>query len=206
MTNLQTPQDRISRLTKTALLLLILQLAIAGCQSSPTPMPTNIPPPTVTPDPYIGWFEFVDPWSRYSVRYPPEWYVFPAPFESAGYATTISTVDIGAAEEPSREFDVPQEELLIWFTLSSLDSAQGSELLAWAEARFHPGGFVVERSEETIAGMDAIVELIDLYNGQRAKVVHFSTASGILTIFGQPWGDSQSELFDLLVRTVSFQQ
>jgi hypothetical protein len=184
----------------------MVQLVIAGCQSRPTPSPTNIPPPTVTPDPYSGWLDFVDPWSRYSVRYPPEWYVFPAPLESAGYATTISTVDIGAAEEPSREFDVPQDGLLIWFTISSLDSAQGLGLEAWAETRFHPGGNVVERSEETIAGMIAVVELFDLYNGQRAKVVHFSTARGILSIFGQPWGNSHSESFDLLVRSVSFQQ
>jgi hypothetical protein len=188
------------------LILLILQLTIAGCGSTPTQRPTDVPPPTATPDPYIGWLDFVDPWSRYSVRYPPGWYLFPAPFDSAGYATTISTVDIGAEEEPSRELDVPQDELLIWFSFSGLDLSEGMGLEAWAESHFHPGGNVVERVEETIAGVPAVVELIDLYNGQRAKIVHFSTASGILSIFGQPWGNSQSELFDLLVRTVSFQQ
>lgn len=189
----------------TALQSLILLLILAACGPPPTPNPTDIPPPTATPDPNVDWPEFVDPWGRYSVHYPPDWHAFPAVLETPGYASTISTINIGAASEPSREVDVSGNEFAIWFTFSRADAIEGMDLMVWVEGRLHPGGDVVQRTQETVAGAPAVIEILRLHHGQRAKIVHFSTSNGILSIFGQPWGNPESELFDLLLTTVSFQ-
>ncbi len=204
MTNPPASQTRISRLARVALVLFIVQLIIAGCQSNPTPNPTGIPPPTNTPDPNVDWTEFVDPWGRYSVRSPPDWHLFPTVLDTTGYATTISTMNLADAGEPSREVEVIQDEFYIWFTVSNLETTAEVNLMGWVLTRLHPGGTITERTEETIAGMPAVVELIELHNGQRAKIVHFSTSSGILSIFAQPLGNPESELFDLLLTTISF--
>jgi hypothetical protein len=116
----------------------------------------------------------------------------------------ISTNDLGAVSEPSREVDVSEEEFVIWFSMSTPDPSVEVNLVAWVEAQLHPGGIVVQRSEETVAGAPAIVEVLDLFNNQQAKLVHFSTSNGILTIFGQPWGNAMSDSFDLLLSTVAF--
>jgi len=201
----QRSQAKYSHTARAALILLALQLLVASCQSS-TPVPTEIPAPTNTPDPNTKWVEFTDPWGRYSLRYPPDWHLFPAISEEVGYPTTISTVNLAEAEEPSREVDVSPDEFYIWFTLNSTDAVDEMNLLAWTETLLHPGGNVVERTEELIASKLAVVELFDSHNGQRAKVVYFSTSSGVLTVFGQPWGNPKSELFDLLLTTMSFQE
>lgn len=189
---------------KVPIILLIVLLFIVGCQSEPTPSPTDIPLPTNTPDPNVDWTEFVDPWGRYSVRYPPDWHLFPAVLDTTGYATTISTMNLADAGEPSREVEVLPDEFYIWFTVSNLETTADVNLMGWVLTRLHPGGSVTERTEETIAGMPAVVELIELHNGQRAKIVHFSSSSGILSIFAQPLGNPESELFDLLLTTISF--
>jgi hypothetical protein len=204
MTNPRASQTRISRLARAGLVLFIVQLIMAGCQSDPTPSPTDIPSPTNTPDPNVDWTEFVDPWGRYSVRFPPDWHLFPAVLDTTGYATTISTINLSDSGEPSREVEVIKDEFYIWFTVSGLETTAEVNLMGWALTRLHPGGSVTERTEETIAGMPAVVELIELHNGQRAKIVHFSTSSGILSIFAQPLGNPESELFDLLLTTISF--
>jgi hypothetical protein len=196
------------KIPKTAgfvLILLILQLTIAGCGSTPTQHPTDVPPPTATPDPNIYWPEFVDPWSRFSVHYPPDWHPFPAVFEDTGYATTISTINLGASGEPSHEVDLSLDDFAVWFTFDRADAVEGANLMAWVEARFHPGGIVLERTQESVSGASAVVEVLELHNGQHAKIVHYSTSKGVLSIFGQPWGNSQSGLFDLLLTTVTFQ-
>jgi hypothetical protein len=100
--------------------------------------------------------------------------------------------------------EVIKDEFYIWFTVSGLETTAEVNLMGWALTRLHPGGSITERTEETIAGMPAVVELIELHNGQRAKIVHFSTSSGILSIFAQPLGNPESELFDLLLTTISF--
>ena len=99
MTNPPASQTRISRLARAGLVLFIVQLIMAGCQSNPTPSPTDIPPPTNTPDPNVDWTEFVDPWGRYSVRYPPDWHLFPAVLDTTGYATTIYPTKPGVVTE-----------------------------------------------------------------------------------------------------------
>lgn len=200
---LQTSRAKFSRTARAVLILLTLQLLVAGCQSS-TPVPTVIPAPTNTPDPNTEWMEFTDPWGRYSLRYPPNWYLFSATSDGPGYATSIFSINIAESEEPSREVDVSPDEFYIWFTMNSTVVIDEMNLLTWTEMLLHPGGNVVERTQELIAGKLAVVELFDSHMGQHAKVVYFSTSSGVLTVYGQPWGNPNSELFDLLLTTMSF--
>jgi hypothetical protein len=146
---------------------------------------------------------FADPWGRYSVHYPSTWHTYPAGSDATGYATTITTIDLTTSGEPSREIDVTPDQFAIWFTFDTTDT--GVNLISWLEGRLHPGGFVIQRTEETVAGSPAVVELLDLQNGQQAKIIHFSTSSGVLSIFAQPMGTPNAELFELLLTTVSFQ-
>jgi hypothetical protein len=185
-----------------ALVTLILLLLLAACGPPPTPSATDIPPPTNTPDPN-NWPVFADPWGRYSVHYPSTWHTYPAGSDATGYATTITTIDLTTSGEPSREIDVTPDQFAIWFTFDTTDT--GVNLISWLEGRLHPGGFVIQRTEETVAGSPAVVELLDLQNGQQAKIIHFSTSSGVLSIFAQPMGTPNAELFELLLTTVSFQ-
>lgn len=180
-------------------------LLVAGCQSPSTPNPTAVPLPTNTPDPYVEWTEFLDPWGRFSVRYPPEWHVYPAASQEVGYATTISSVIMGPADEPPGEFSPAQDEIAIWFTFDLTGGTVVTDLMSWAEDRQHPGGAVVQRTPETIAGASAVVEILELHSGQQAKFVHFITPNGVLSVIGQPWGNPHSASFDLLLSTIAFQ-
>lgn len=179
---------------------------VTACQS-PTapPLPTQIPAPTSTPDPYVEWTEFVDPFGRFSVRYPPEWHLYPAASQEIGYATTISSMNMGTTEEPAGEFNPPQDGFAIWFTFDLGGGTVVSDLMSWAEDRFHPGGDVIQRDQATIAGASAVVEILELHSGQQAKIVHFVTAEGVLSVIGQPWGNPNSASFDLLLSTIAFQ-
>jgi hypothetical protein len=186
--------------------MLIAGLLIAGCQSPTSPpLPTQIPTPTSTPDPYVEWTEFIDPWGRFSVRYPPEWQLYPAASQEVGYATTISSVSMGTTEEPAVEFNPPQDGFAIWFTFDLGGGTVVPDLMSWAEDRLHPGGVVLQRDQATIAGVSAVVEIFEHNSGQQAKIVHFMTPNGVLSVIGQPWGNPHSDSFDLLLSTIAFQ-
>lgn len=203
MKNAMISQSSLRYTATTILLSLILLMVLAACKPPATPSATDIPPPTNTPNPSVDWPEFTDPWGRFSLHYPPSWHTYPAAFESAGYATTITTIDLETSGEPSREIDVSPDDFAIWITFDV--ASAGVDLMPWLEGRIHPGGNIIQRTQETIAGKPAAVEMLDLYNGQRAKIVHFSTANGVLSIFAQPMGSLHAEVFDLLLSTVSFQ-
>jgi hypothetical protein len=171
-----------------------------------TSIPSDTPQPTKTIDPTTGWLEYSDPQERFSIKYPPSWYLSPAPFDNTrlGYATHITSFDTikDAEQQPDRGMDFEPGEFYVSIGYETFEIVPDVDLAQWVEERRTSDGTILTTTSISIDDKTAIQQDINLFPGHTMRVIYSTTSDGIISLVGQPMESPKSSNFELLLSTL----
>lgn len=189
--------------------ILAIAVVFLGRETAPkvTPTATDRPTqtlviPTATPDQTAGWKTFQDPFGRYSVKYPPDWFVRPAEEELPGKPSYITTFDLAPLfEGPPGQIVVPEGEFMVALEVWP-DMVTETKLLEWAVE--HDSGILKNLGRETLTlgNRTVVVQMFETPTELAMKSFLFATPNGVLILRGEPMESDQASLFDIVASTL----
>lgn len=206
-----------------ALLLLVLGVALAGIfyliirsQSPAIPVSTGIlsptqapgatatldPAPTSTPAQTTGWNRYIDPYGRYTIKYPPNWFLLEPPSDDLGYATRITSIDLTQYEGPPSHGEVLDSEFYVWIGRESTEPISGTELSSWVEENPPSDGNVQQMKMISLAGKMAVQRDVKVFSGHTVREFFFATSEGVLVIAGEPLESPKASVFDAVLSNI----
>lgn len=171
-----------------------------------TPVPTNTPLPINTPDPTAGWLEYLDPQGRFSIKYPPNWFLLEPPSDDLGYATRVTSIDLTHYEGPNRHGEVLNSEFYVWIGRESIGPISGTELSSWVEENPPSDGSVLQMKMISLAGKMAVQRDVKVFAGHTVREFFFATSEGVLVIAGEPLESPKAKVFDAVLSTVKINE
>ncbi len=180
-----------------------------GTVTGDTPAEITDAKQTLVPEPAIpssttDWRLFKDPFGRYSLKYPPTWFVRESQSESPGFASAsyISSFDLSPQfEDQPGEVVVPQGEFLI--TLEFVpDDVGEARLEGWVRANDSGIGRTIEIYTTALGETAAVVQVVEFGPGDTAKLVYLTAPGGVLVVSGEPIESPNAEVLDLLLSTL----
>ena len=117
------------------------------------PTPTSKPlPPTNTPEPAEGWSKHDDQALQFSIRYPPEWFLYPASSEDSAAHTILTNFDLIGAEpdETGSIYLAGGIRVEVGEHPSLYDETES--LTEWAKENFFGEGDKIEAESDVING------------------------------------------------------
>lgn len=131
-----------------------------------------------------NWQEYVDRDSGYSIKYPPEWFVFPKTIalrfpEQRGSAIASFQWE-GSNPKHGRPPDLPEGESFITFGVVGRDKASDETLAAYVMREFHYEGNYLLPGALDIAGQSAVQQEDGSGLG---RSVYFSSGPTVYSVF-----------------------
>ena len=164
--------------------------------------PQTMATPTSTHDQLGNWKEFQDPFGRFTVRYPPDWFVTPATENLVGKPTFISSFDLDRFTGKSGEIVVPEGEFLISIGLESDERVPADDLAKWAEERYSQLVEIDSIAATSIAGGQGVELTTSLSEAFPSRSVFLTSSRGVLFVSGRPISSPQVEILKLLLSTI----
>ena len=183
-----------------------------GLDTGETPAQTADPtqtlvPATATPNPVANWRLFKDPFQRYSLQYPPTWFVRESQSESPGFASAsyISSFDLAPLfEEMEGEIVVPPGEFLIGLEFIPEDVSE-ARLEDWVRANDSGIAKTIEIYTTSIGETAAVVKVVDFGSDYTTKLVYLTAPGGVLVVSGERTESAKAEVFELLLSTIEIE-
>ena len=159
-------------------------------------------PPIPTPDLTAGWLEYLDPQGRFSIKYPPNWFLLEPPSGGLGYATRITSIDLTQYEGPDRHGEVLNSEFYVWIGRESTEPISGTELSSWVEENPPSDGNVLQMKMISLAGKMAVQRDVKVFAGHTIRELFFATSEGVFAIAGEPLESPKADVFDAVLSTL----
>lgn len=172
----------------------LIAAILAGCTTSPTftpkvtPTPISNPENTSTPTSGEKWKAYSDPFGRYSISYPENWFINSPDVEvdSITIITILPNEPSQSVSKQSTELEFDSSEFFIVINFDpNIRLANNTELIDWVKENDPGRGKIISINEATVNEYQAVEKIVQVTPDNVYRAIYFTTQSGLIQIIAE---------------------